>query len=91
MLLASVRLQLAHGSRSVTDSADPPPVSYAQFNYGWLSGEDSPEACSGCHNQSCVNSIGDPCWNSSGTHFTDMNLALQTEFATQWNYPWCAY
>ena len=62
-----------------------------QFNYPWLSGVDSPEARPGCHNQSCVNSIGDPCWNSSGTHFTDMNLALQTEFATQWNYPWCAY
>ena len=57
----------------------------AWFNLPWILGVDSPTACSSCHNQSCVNTAGDPCWNSSSTRFdTD---ALQLEYATVWNYP----
>jgi hypothetical protein len=59
----------------------------AWFGYSWLTGVDNPEGCYACHNQTCKNSLGDPCFNASSGRFDEMYLGLESELAVNWHYP----
>jgi hypothetical protein len=36
------------------------------FTVTWLAGDGQVQACDGCKNKTCVNAVGDPCWNYTG-------------------------
>lgn len=64
------------------------------YNIPWFpvgnagAGEDSPVACPRCHNQSCTNSLGDPCWNVTGGYFESQAFLMQEELTAHWHFPW---
>ena len=86
-LNAVEQLKAFPAPRLVPTSASTFGRNIAWFGYSWLTGVDNPESCYACKNQTCFNSVGDHCFNKSSGRSDAMYLALESELATNWNYP----